>query len=113
MRVLRNFYEAELDRDPAVVGVSQEHNPTVADDSSEGASPAPDTGSSPVHRDWSHLGRRVLAEAWRRLTDEHRPAQPCATPAVPAPHSLAFSAGAVSTAGTEPDDAVFHTEGRA
>ncbi len=36
--------------------VPQEHNST------------PDEALPP--RDWSHLGRRVLAEAWRRLTDE-------------------------------------------
>gem|GEM_PF-5800706 len=37
-------------------------------------------------RDWSHLGRRVLAEAWRRLTEE-RASQPSATasPVVRAP----------------------------
>ncbi len=51
--------------------VPQEHNLAAAVDSSD--------------RDWSCLGRRVLAEAWRRYTEEHatRPAQ-CATPAVPA-----------------------------
>ena len=38
-------------------------------------------------RDWSHLGRRVLAEAWRRLMDEHTARQAVrATPVVPAPH---------------------------
>ena len=35
--------------------------------------------------DWSHLGRRVLAEAWRRLTEEHATRDTSrATPAVPA-----------------------------
>ncbi len=42
--------------------------------------------SSP--RDWSHLGRRVLAEAWRRLTDERHPRRSSkAAPVVPAPHA--------------------------
>ena len=45
---------------------------------------APDEDSPP--RDWSQLGRRVLAEAWRRLMEEHaaRHTSP-ATPVVPAP----------------------------
>ncbi len=53
--------------------VPQEHFTTPADDTSP--------------RDWSHLGRRVMAEAWRRLTDEHATRQSAqAAPVVPAPH---------------------------
>jgi hypothetical protein len=45
----------------------------------------PDSDAAP--RDWSQLGRRVLAEAWYRLTDEHGPGRGiAATPVVPAPH---------------------------
>ncbi len=53
------------------VRVPQEHKVT------------PDEDSQP--RDWSQLGRRVMAEAWRRLTDERaaRRSQ-TATPAAPA-----------------------------
>jgi len=41
-------------------------------------------GSSP--RDWSELGRRVLAEAWRRTRDELAArATPAHEPVVPAP----------------------------
>lgn len=47
---------------------------------------APNPDSPP--RDWSHMGRRVLAEAWRRTTDDlaTRPLAG-AGPAVPAPHT--------------------------
>ena len=45
---------------------------------------APDEDSPP--RDWSQLGRRVLAEAWRRLRDEHATRETSqARPVVPAP----------------------------
>lgn len=41
-------------------------------------------GSAP--QDWSELGRRVLAEAWRRTTDELAArAMPAQEPVVPAP----------------------------
>jgi len=39
-------------------------------------------------RDWSQLGRRVLAEAWRRLMDEQMPCRPTATPVAQAPSPL-------------------------
>ena len=52
--------------------VPQEHTRTPVDD--------------PPPRDWSQLGRRVMAEAWRRLTDEHAAGpKSAATPVVPAP----------------------------
>lgn len=35
--------------------------------------------------DWSQLGRQVLAEAWRRTTEESASRRPQATPAVSAP----------------------------
>lgn len=54
--------------------VPQEHNAKRAD-----------ADSSP--RDWSQLGRRVLAEAWRRTTDDVVRQPTPATPADPAPRS--------------------------
>lgn len=44
-----------------------------------------DNDSAP--RDWSQLGRRVLAEAWRRTTDDVAGQVATATPVVPAPRS--------------------------
>ncbi len=45
---------------------------------------APDDDTPP--RDWSQLGRRVLAEAWRRFTEEHVTRPPtAATPVASAP----------------------------
>ena len=45
---------------------------------------APAADSPP--QDWSQLGRRVMAEAWRRLTDERATRRSLeATPAAPAP----------------------------
>jgi hypothetical protein len=44
------------------------------------------TGEDSTPRGWSHMGRRVLAEAWRRFTDERvANADPAATPVAPAP----------------------------
>ncbi len=38
-------------------------------------------------RDWSHLGQRVLAKAWRRLTDDRVTRRTSrAAPVVPAPN---------------------------
>ncbi len=51
--------------------VPQEHNFAADRDPQPGA--------------WSLLGRRVLAEAWRRLTAEHARPSSGAIPAVPAP----------------------------
>jgi hypothetical protein len=60
--------------DDPVGDVPQEHTPHT-------------TCANPSARDWSQLGRRVLAEAWRRTTDELADRQrPDAMPAVPAPH---------------------------
>jgi hypothetical protein len=43
---------------------------------------------APLPTDWSHLGRRVLAEAWQRTTDAVATRRAStATPAVPAPHA--------------------------
>jgi hypothetical protein len=70
-KLFRKPSEAGPYRDPAVATVPQEHSAAAANDS--------------LPRDWSHLGRRVLAEAWRRLMDERCCALKCAMPAVPAP----------------------------
>ena len=69
-------------RPPIAGQVPQEHagRPPVGQTPAKGG---PDDDSSP--RDWSQLGRRVLAEAWHRTTEElaARHAR-SATPVVPA-----------------------------
>ena len=52
--------------------------------------PVPEEHTSASDRDyssadWSHLGRRVLAEAWQRLMAERARLSSVAAPAVPAP----------------------------
>ncbi len=45
------------------------------------------TDENALLRDWSQLGRRVMAQAWRRFTDDLADSQDnSATPVVPAPH---------------------------
>lgn len=67
-----------LSREPSDPHVPQEH--TLAAD----ADPAP--------RDWSQWGRRVLAEAWRRTTEDLRSRSSAGTtPADSAPQAEADS----------------------
>ncbi len=51
-----------------------------------GSKPPTPAGRGSAPQDWSELGRRVLAEAWRRTTDELAArAMPAQEPVVPAP----------------------------
>ena len=68
--------------DPATTSTREPPNGSVPQEHTAAA----DEGSPP--RDWSRLGRRVLAEAWRRTTDEFAARQTSrAGPVVPAPGS--------------------------
>lgn len=73
----RQFSSADVLKPPTSATstgpVPQEHDPLPAD--------------HPAPRDWSQMGRRVLAEAWRRFMDERARRTDSATPVAPAPHA--------------------------
>ena len=83
-RLLDDTFDPSLTacRSPIAGQVPQEHagHPPIGHKRAKGG---PDDDSSP--RDWSQLGRRVLAEAWRLTKEESAARILCATPAVQAP----------------------------